>query len=105
VTNCQALLLANSRGPGFQYWSQVEGDVLSFFDTTFAAQPPPTPTASPRPTPTPSPTATPTATPTPIPVPPSITIQPDNTTVNVGEIARFKVTATGTAPLHYQWRK
>ena len=105
VTNYQALLLTNTHGHGFQYWSQVKDDVLSFFETTFAAQPTPTPTASPRPTPTPSPTATPTATPTPIPVPPSITIQPADTTVNVGEIARFKVTATGTAPLHYQWRK
>ncbi len=57
----------------------------------------PTPTPTPPPTPTPTPTAT--------PVPPSITTQPADKTVNVGETARFKVTATGAPPLNYQWRK
>jgi len=38
-------------------------------------------------------------------VPPSITTQPANKTVNPGETATFSVTATGTAPLSYQWRK
>ena len=47
----------------------------------------------------------PTPTPTPTPSPPSITIQPANKTVNVGQTARFSVTATGTPPLEYQWRK
>src|SRR5579862_1928939 len=37
--------------------------------------------------------------------PPSITSQPANQTVNVGQTATFSVTATGTAPLSYQWQK
>src|SRR5436190_442922 len=56
-------------------------------------------------TPSPTPTPTPTATPTPTPAPPSITTQPANKTVNPGETATFSVTATGRAPLRYQWRK
>src|SRR5436190_16124405 len=56
-------------------------------------------------TPSPTPTPTPTATPTPTPVPPSITTQPANKTVNPGETATFSVTATGSTPLSYQWRK
>ena len=55
--------------------------------------------------PTPTPTPTPSSTPTPVPGVPSITTQPANTTVNMGEIATFTVRATGTPPLHYQWRK
>jgi hypothetical protein len=42
---------------------------------------------------------------TPAPVAPSITLQPANQTVNVGQTATFTVTATGTAPLTYQWQK
>ena len=38
-------------------------------------------------------------------MPPSITTQPANRTVNPGETARFSVTATGSTPLSYQWRK
>ena len=38
-------------------------------------------------------------------VPPSITAQPANQTVNVGQTATFAVTATGTATLTYQWKK
>ncbi len=34
---------------------------------------------------------------------PVITAQPANLTVNVSNTAMFAVTATGTAPLHYQW--
>src|SRR5947207_1781600 len=60
-----------------------------------------TPTVPPTATPTPTPTPTPSATPRP----PRITTQPVNKTVNVGQTATFSVTATGTAPLHYQWRK
>lgn len=41
----------------------------------------------------------------PAPVAPSITVQPQNTTVIVGQTASFTVTATGTAPLAYQWRR
>jgi hypothetical protein len=37
--------------------------------------------------------------------PPAITRQPANQTLPVGTNASFTVTATGTAPLHYQWRK
>src|SRR6202020_394252 len=37
------------------------------------------------------------------PVAPTITQQPTNLTVNVGSTATFAVTATGTAPLSYQW--
>jgi hypothetical protein len=38
-------------------------------------------------------------------VPPSITTQPTNQTVTAGQVAMFSVSATGTAPLSYQWRK
>jgi Immunoglobulin I-set domain len=36
---------------------------------------------------------------------PSITKQPSNQTVNVGQTATFSVTATGSIPLRYQWKK
>ena len=36
---------------------------------------------------------------------PSITSQPTSQTVTAGQTASFSVTATGTAPLSYQWRK
>lgn len=36
---------------------------------------------------------------------PSITTQPANQTVTVGQTATFSVSATGTAPLSYQWQK
>ena len=36
---------------------------------------------------------------------PSITTQPQSQTVNVGQTANFSVTATGTAPLSYQWQE
>jgi hypothetical protein len=39
------------------------------------------------------------------PVAPSITSQPANRTVATGQTASFSVTATGTAPMTYQWRK
>ncbi len=39
------------------------------------------------------------------PVGPSITTQPANQTVTAGQTATFTVSATGTAPLAYQWRK
>jgi hypothetical protein len=38
-------------------------------------------------------------------VPPSITGQPVSRTVTVGQAATFSITATGTAPLTYQWKK
>ena len=38
-------------------------------------------------------------------VPPSITAQPASQTVTAGQTATFSVTATGTAPLTYQWKK
>ncbi|NBV85546.1 MAG: hypothetical protein EBS01_04630, partial [Verrucomicrobia bacterium] len=37
--------------------------------------------------------------------PPTITAQPVAFSVNAGSLASFSVTATGTAPLGYQWRK
>ena len=37
--------------------------------------------------------------------PPAITTQPVNKTVKVGASAKFSVTATGSAPLSYQWAK
>jgi hypothetical protein len=37
--------------------------------------------------------------------PPFITVQPVNQSVVVGQTATFSVTATGTAPLSYQWQK
>jgi hypothetical protein len=36
---------------------------------------------------------------------PSITTQPTSATVTAGQTATFSVTATGTAPLSYQWQK
>ena len=36
---------------------------------------------------------------------PSITAQPASQTVTAGQTATFSVTAMGTAPLSYQWRK
>jgi hypothetical protein len=41
----------------------------------------------------------------PAAVRPSITTQPANQTVTVGQAATFSVMATGTAPLSYQWQK
>src|SRR5215469_14244181 len=38
-------------------------------------------------------------------VAPSITTQPANQTVTVGQTATFTVVATGTSPLSYQWQK
>lgn len=40
-----------------------------------------------------------------IKLPPTINGQPPNKTVKVGKTATFTVTASGTSPLHYQWRK
>lgn len=37
--------------------------------------------------------------------PPTFTAQPANQTVSAGQTATFMVTATGTAPLAYQWQK
>ena len=37
--------------------------------------------------------------------PPSITTEPASQTIAAGQTATFSVTATGTAPLSYQWRK
>src|SRR5256712_5659116 len=37
--------------------------------------------------------------------PPSITTQPASQTITAGQTATFSVTASGTAPLSYQWRK
>ncbi|MBI5767107.1 MAG: immunoglobulin domain-containing protein, partial [Verrucomicrobia bacterium] len=38
-------------------------------------------------------------------VPPTITSHPVGRTLNVGDVAGFSVTATGSTPLTYQWRK
>src|SRR5207302_13013 len=38
-------------------------------------------------------------------VAPTITTQPASQTVTTGQTATFTVTATGTAPLSYQWQK
>ena len=40
----------------------------------------------------------------PDPVAPSITAQPASQTIAAGQTATFSVTATGTAPLSYQWQ-
>ncbi len=39
------------------------------------------------------------------PVVPSLTVQPGSVTVTAGQAATFSVSASGTAPLSYQWRK
>ena len=39
------------------------------------------------------------------PVAPSITVQPADQSIQAGQTATYSVTATGTAPLSYQWRK
>jgi outer membrane protein assembly factor BamB len=41
----------------------------------------------------------------PPPTAPSITVQPADTSVAVGQTATFSVTAAGTVPLTYQWKK
>ncbi len=41
----------------------------------------------------------------PAPVAPSITSQPGNKTVTAGQTATFSITASGDAPLSYQWKK
>jgi hypothetical protein len=38
-------------------------------------------------------------------IPPAITLQPSDLTVTQGSLATFSVTASGTAPFTYQWRK
>ncbi len=38
-------------------------------------------------------------------IPPAVTSQPSNQTVNLGQTATFSITASGTAPLSYQWQK
>ncbi len=45
------------------------------------------------------------AAPPPSATAPTITTQPVSQTVNAGATVNFSVTATGTAPLSYQWRK
>jgi mucin-19 len=40
-----------------------------------------------------------------LPTPPALTSQPSSVRVTAGSSASFSVTATGTAPLSYQWRK
>ena len=39
------------------------------------------------------------------PVAPSITVQPADQSIRAGQTATYSVTATGTAPLSYQWQK
>ncbi len=39
------------------------------------------------------------------PMPPAIAVQPVNRSIAVGQTATFSVTATGTAPLSYQWQR
>jgi len=46
-----------------------------------------------------------TSTPSSAPVAPTITTQPQSLTVTVGQTATFSVTASGTAPLSYQWTR
>lgn len=41
----------------------------------------------------------------PAPTPPSITLHPGGQTVSVGQPATFTVSASGTAPLAYQWQR
>src|SRR5581483_11535825 len=38
-------------------------------------------------------------------IPPSITSEPASQTITAGQTAKFSVTATGTAPLTYQWQQ
>jgi hypothetical protein len=60
-----------------------------------ASSPIPPPPTNPNPPPDPPPTNS----------PPSITTNPASETVTVGNTGVFSVTATGTAPLSYQWQK
>jgi hypothetical protein len=48
---------------------------------------------------------TPTTPPLPTATAPSITTQPADANVHVGQTATFKVVASGTAPLSYQWQR
>jgi DNA-binding beta-propeller fold protein YncE len=39
------------------------------------------------------------------PIPPAITVQPASVTVSAGQPAMFSVSASGTAPITYQWKR
>jgi hypothetical protein len=39
------------------------------------------------------------------PIAPSLTVQPASVTVTAGQAATFSISASGTAPISYQWRK
>jgi uncharacterized protein YkwD len=96
------------------YWVRVTNaagsvDSASATITITTAAPAPTPSPSPNPTPTPTPTPSPSPSPTPTPtptpggVPPAISSQPQSQTASSGQTATLFVSATGTAPLAYQW--
>src|SRR3981189_2947541 len=51
------------------------------------------------------PPAAPPPPPPPPPAGPAITIEPSDQTVQAGQAATFTATATGAAPLSYQWQK
>ena len=74
-----------------------------------ALVPVPSPLPSPAPAPAPSPAPAPAPSPAPDPAPvitaPAISAQPANITVTELQPASFSVTATGGAPLSYQWRR
>lgn len=74
--------------------SNSGGAVTSAVATLTVTSPPATPT-----------TPTPPSTPTVVAIAPAIATAPASQTVNVGGNATFSVTANGTAPLFYQWRK
>lgn len=81
VNNFETLTVPGS-GHSFDNWTAAKSEVLAFVATGLAnaANPPPA-------------------------VAPTITAQPPKKIVRLGAAAQFSVTATGTAPLLYQWSK
>ena len=83
-------------------------EAVDEFGVTRVSYTVPDPNAPPTPTPTPTPTVSPTPTPHRRQRQrrsPTIMRQPSDVTVTVGRSARFKVRASGSLPLHYQWKK
>ncbi len=82
------------------YWVRVSNTAGSVDSDTATI----TITQAAVPTPTTTPTPTPTSTPTPTPgIAPAVVSQPQSATLTSGQSATLFVTASGTAPLAYQW--
>ncbi len=84
------------RVPGRLLWRAALAALFAFVAACGSGDAPPPPDLISTPTPPPT---------SPAPIPPTITQQPANVTTMPGQSASFSVTATGTAPLAYQWQR